>query len=644
KQPSESCALEKLSQSLLDSCYQENVVLSFTDSVHHVLEEYKTVELRHNTSCHENVGTTDSNHIVTSTGSEDHALVISPCSNGSRKEVGSSFPTIPDRLRHWVTAKASLPFKTLAKQMHVSSSFRVEKKIAQAMDELGLIPLNVIHPGECGTQSSVAVKSENNYSFTPLFDASANKLDEKTQPDSVCLKLPLVKECEIQSSISRPHCPETAYVECANLRRNSISRNVRSMSTVSHTNVEMGELEPGRLRSSVVKSDESSCPPSNELLELKSSRHRRSKKTGRFMFSRRLRNSLHTLHSQVNRQNGISPVGEHEVEATPPASSLVSPTHLKDHLSNGILTSDDEEGLADSGENGVNVMTSGDSVRNHLSTVYSGRHSADASPYTGETPDVSESRSLIRHNEGETASVVSGDAFHLNRLGPDTSETDTGECYTTDSGLDARTTGHNHSLEADSHIRHHSLNDTAVQSTHKSTLDVPVSTGHQSECPIGTCGSASGDHPSECKFDNAFTFLLHEFGQDREAVYKNSSANTINADFGAICLAANRDLVAGDEVGMAILQRQQDLRSVCAQNHSVLRRLIQAARRDMQRQEIQRRLAIADADVIEAYNKLESYRPQRKPPLKRDRDMAYKALKERRKILKELEAFDSKSP
>lgn len=48
--------------------------------------------------------------------------------------------------------------------------------------------------------------------------------------------------------------------------------------------------------------------------------------------------------------------------------------------------------------------------------------------------------------------------------------------------------------------------------------------------------------------------------------------------------------------------------------------------------------------VIEAYNKLESYRPHRKPPLKRDRDISWKALKERRKILKELEAFDAKSP
>ncbi|VEL35356.1 unnamed protein product [Protopolystoma xenopodis] len=103
-------------------------------------------------------------------------------------------------------------------------------------------------------------------------------------------------------------------------------------------------------------------------------------------------------------------------------------------------------------------------------------------------------------------------------------------------------------------------------------------------------------------------------------------------------------LLRADEIAWAIIQRQRELRSVCATNHSTLRRLVQAAKRDMQRQEIQRRLAVADADVIEAYNKLENYRAQRKTPLKRDRDAAWKTLKERKKILKELEVFDTKSP
>lgn len=52
-----------------------------------------------------------------------------------------------------------------------------------------------------------------------------------------------------------------------------------------------------------------------------------------------------------------------------------------------------------------------------------------------------------------------------------------------------------------------------------------------------------------------------------------------------------------DQLTRALIRRQRELRLVCAANHNLLHRLIQAARRDLQRQEIQRRLAVADADV-----------------------------------------------
>lgn len=48
--------------------------------------------------------------------------------------------------------------------------------------------------------------------------------------------------------------------------------------------------------------------------------------------------------------------------------------------------------------------------------------------------------------------------------------------------------------------------------------------------------------------------------------------------------------------------------------------------------------------VIEAYNKLESYKVQKRSALKRDRDFAWKTLKERQKIRAELDAFDKKPP
>lgn len=40
-----------------------------------------------------------------------------------------------------VTRLSSQPLKNLARQLQVSSSFRVEKKVAQVMEELGLFPL-----------------------------------------------------------------------------------------------------------------------------------------------------------------------------------------------------------------------------------------------------------------------------------------------------------------------------------------------------------------------------------------------------------------------------------------------------------------------------------------------------------------------
>ncbi|CAH8491802.1 unnamed protein product [Schistosoma turkestanicum] len=133
--------------------------------------------------------------------------------------------------------------------------------------------------------------------------------------------------------------------------------------------------------------------------------------------------------------------------------------------------------------------------------------------------------------------------------------------------------------------------------------------------------------PSDCGVNTVL------FGEDSSST--STTTTTTTTQYGSS---------TSDDIGWAIVQRQRELRLLCTANHRMLRRLIQAARRDMQRQEILRRLAIADADVIEAYNKLESYRPYRKPPLKRDRDLSWKALKERRKILKELEAFDAKSP
>ncbi|BHF66718.1 transcriptional adaptor 3 [Sparganum proliferum] len=170
--------------------------------------------------------------------------------------------------------------------------------------------------------------------------------------------------------------------------------------------------------------------------------------------------------------------------------------------------------------------------------------------------------------------------------------------------------------------------------------------------------SVAGEHPSQptggcCEGLDELASTVPPDDDDLSGCLLNLAAAAASAAATAaatertgsgVDLSALAPSSSNSDVTLALLQRQRELRLVCAANHSVLHRLIQAARRDLQRQEIQRRLAIADADVIEAYNKLESYRVLHRPALKRDRDAAWKTLKERQKIRAELEAFDRKGP
>ena len=59
----------------------------------------------------------------------------------------------------------------------------------------------------------------------------------------------------------------------------------------------------------------------------------------------------------------------------------------------------------------------------------------------------------------------------------------------------------------------------------------------------------------------------------------------------------------------------------------------------MARQELRNKLSHADLEVMEAYKKISSARSKKKPPSKKEREQAWKALKEREIILKQLEAI-----
>ena len=92
-----------------------------------------------------------------------------------------------------------------------------------------------------------------------------------------------------------------------------------------------------------------------------------------------------------------------------------------------------------------------------------------------------------------------------------------------------------------------------------------------------------------------------------------------------------------DEILEELKRCQNELRAVSTHNLHQLKRLQKAAREELVRQELRNKLAEADAEVMDAYQKISNARSKKKAPSKKEREQAWKALKEREVILKELE-------
>lgn len=93
-----------------------------------------------------------------------------------------------------------------------------------------------------------------------------------------------------------------------------------------------------------------------------------------------------------------------------------------------------------------------------------------------------------------------------------------------------------------------------------------------------------------------------------------------------------------DEILEEMRRCQNELKAVSAHNLGQLRRLLKAAKEEMVRQELRNKLARADAEVMEAYQKVSAARSKKRAPTKKERELAWKALKEREIILRELES------
>jgi len=97
--------------------------------------------------------------------------------------------------------------------------------------------------------------------------------------------------------------------------------------------------------------------------------------------------------------------------------------------------------------------------------------------------------------------------------------------------------------------------------------------------------------------------------------------------------------IENDEILEELARCQNELKAVSNHNLQQLKRLLKAAKEEMARQEVRNKLQAADNEVMDAYRKISQARAKKKPPTKKERDQAWKALKEREIIIKQLESI-----
>ncbi|VDM00469.1 unnamed protein product [Schistocephalus solidus] len=131
---SEATALEDLVHSIENELYQENVSSVLCSAVTHMAKGDFCPGSPVQANCVQN-------HLTNDRKSPCLLDAFGPPSPS--KLNGGGLPHFPYRVCDSLTSLTTQPLKNLARQLQVSSSFRVEKKVAQAMEELGLFPLTL---------------------------------------------------------------------------------------------------------------------------------------------------------------------------------------------------------------------------------------------------------------------------------------------------------------------------------------------------------------------------------------------------------------------------------------------------------------------------------------------------------------------
>ncbi|XP_028681222.1 transcriptional adapter 3 [Erpetoichthys calabaricus] len=92
-----------------------------------------------------------------------------------------------------------------------------------------------------------------------------------------------------------------------------------------------------------------------------------------------------------------------------------------------------------------------------------------------------------------------------------------------------------------------------------------------------------------------------------------------------------------DEVLAELQKRQAELKALSAHNRAKKQELMRLAKEETKKQELRQRVRVSDNEVMEAFRKIMAARQKKRTPTKKEKEQAWKALKERESILKLLD-------
>ena len=92
------------------------------------------------------------------------------------------------------------------------------------------------------------------------------------------------------------------------------------------------------------------------------------------------------------------------------------------------------------------------------------------------------------------------------------------------------------------------------------------------------------------------------------------------------------------QVLMELRRHQSELRTIMQKNKRAAETLLEKAQKEMKRQELKQRAKVVDAEVMDSFRKVTAAKQKKRNLTKKEKDTAWKALRDRESILKLLDS------